>query len=236
MKRWSKIALTALCTTPLLAVAHDSGKAESVVQNISFSVKAQRQVERDVMQVTLYVEEKGKDLKALNASVNEKINQTVNAAKKLDLPKGIVSRNTYVNYNKKSGTEGWIDRAQYRIESQDFNKLSQLISQVSGIAAVDDISFSLSTQKRQSLEKEMTAEAIAAFKQKAEFIVDQFGAKGYRIVNLNIGSNSGAMPRPYMAKASNAVYAAEMATYSMTIESGEVDVNLGISATINLTE
>ncbi|MBE2896049.1 SIMPL domain-containing protein [Pasteurellaceae bacterium HPA106] len=224
--------LTALCLSPVLAFAHEPAAQAS--QNITFTVQAQRQVERDVMQVTFLVEEKGSDLKALNADVNDKMNQIVNAAKALDLPKGTTSRNTYVNYNKKSEAESWVDRAQYRVKSQDFNKLGQLINQLSGVAAVDDISFSLSQQKRQHLEQEMTAEAIAAFKQKADFIVQQFGAKGYRIVDLTIGSNSGSMPRPYMAKAATAMYSAE--AESMPIEAGEADVNLGINATINLTE
>ncbi|MBV7388207.1 SIMPL domain-containing protein [Pasteurellaceae bacterium TAE3-ERU1] len=224
--------LTALCLSPVLALAHESAAQAS--QNITFTVQAQRQVERDVMQVTLFVEEKGTDLKALSASVNDKMNQIVSAAKKLGLPKGTVSRNTYVNYNKKTDSESWVDRGQYRIESQDFGKLGQLISQLSGVAAVDNISFSLSKAKRQSLEKEMTAEAIAAFKQKAQFISEQLGAKGYRIVDLTIGSNAGSMPRPYMAKAATAMYSAE--AQSMPIEAGEADVNLGINATINLTE
>ncbi|TNH03768.1 DUF541 domain-containing protein [Testudinibacter sp. TR-2022] len=220
-----------LLVSALPAQAAESTKPE---QQVSFSVQVSRQVERDMMQVVLYAQQSGKTLKEVSPIVTQKLNLAVEEAKKRQIQTGMTNRRTNISYDKQGKASGWIDYGEITLESQDFTALSDLIASVSEQLAVQNIRFTLSDQKKQSLEKQMTEEALQAFKQKAELISQNLQTKGYQIANLDLGSPSDlgvdSQPVYYERKA---VFSSSEAP-SMQVESGLADLKIQLNATIYL--
>lgn len=218
---------------PLQAAEPNSNVQDT--QQISFSVQISRQVERDTMQVVLYAQESGKTLKAISASVTDKLNLAVEEAKKRNIQTGMTNRRTNMTYDKQGKPNGWIDYAEISLESKDFTALSELIAATGEQLAVQDIRFTLSDQQKQSLEQALTEEALQAFKQKAELIRKNLSAKAYQIASLDIGSpnDGGADSQPVyyerkMALSSSAEIPA------MQVQSGVADLKIQLHASIKL--
>ena len=70
----------------LLALPIASFAAEPVSHqptDVSFSVEAEKEVERDLLQVSLFYQAEGNDLSALNKTMAEKMNKAIELAKQL---------------------------------------------------------------------------------------------------------------------------------------------------------
>ena len=176
----------------LLALPITSFAAEPVSHqptDVSFSVEAEREVERDLLQVSLFYQAEGNDLSALNKTMSEKMNKAIELAK----AQSVVeikdnSRNTWIRYDNKGKQQGWIARAELTLESKDSQALSTVVHELDGVLAIDGVRASISREKLSSLENELTKEALAKFKDKALLLQESLQMKGYRIQNLEISS------------------------------------------------
>ncbi|TNG96850.1 DUF541 domain-containing protein [Pasteurellaceae bacterium USgator11] len=220
-----------LLGSALPAQAAEPAKPE---QQVSFSVQVSRQVERDTMQVVLYAQQSGKTLKEISPIVTQKLNLAVEEAKKRQVQTGMTNRRTNISYDKQGKASGWIDYGEITLESQDFTALSDLIASVSEQLAVQNIRFTLSDQKKQGLEKQMTEEALQAFKQKAELISQNLQTKGYQIANLDLGSPSDLAVDSQPVYYERRVVFSASETPSMQVESGLADLKIQLNATIYL--
>ncbi len=176
----------------LLALPITSFAAEPVSHqptDVSFSVEAEREVERDLLQVSLFYQAEGNDLSALNKTMAEKMNKAIELTKAqsaVEIKDN--SRNTWIRYNDKGKQQGWIARAELTLESKDSQALSTLVHELDGVLAIDRVSASVSREKLSSLENELTKEALAKVKDKALLIQESLQMKGYTIQNLEISS------------------------------------------------
>ena len=176
----------------LLALPITSFAAEPVPHqptDVSFSVEAEREVERDLLQVSLFYQAEGNDLSALNKTMTEKMNKAIELAKAqsaVEIKDN--SRNTWIRYDNKGKQQGWIARAELTLESKDSQALSTVVHELDGVLAIDRVSASVSREKLSSLENELTKEALAKVKDKALLIQESLQMKGYTIQNLEISS------------------------------------------------
>ena len=176
----------------LLALPITSFAAEPVSHqptDVSFSVEAEREVERDLLQVSLFYQAEGNDLSALNKTMAEKMNKAIELAKAqsaVEIKDN--SRNTWIRYDNKGKQQGWIARAELTLESKDSQALSTVVHELDGVLAIDSVSASVSREKLSSLENELTKEALAKFKDKALLLQESLQMKGYTIQNLEISS------------------------------------------------
>ena len=168
---------------------------------ISFNTEVETNVDRDLLQVTLFYQVDGKDLTDLNKNIAERLNKAVDAAKAKNAVeiKGN-SRNTSVRYDDKGKKSGWTQRAELVLESKDFQALSEVITALDGVMAVEDMSAAISSEKLMKAESELTQAAIEKFKKKATLIQESLQMKNYRILDLDISSaNEQAPIRAYGA-------------------------------------
>ena len=176
----------------LLALPITSFAAEPVSHqptDVSFSVEAEREVERDLLQVSLFYQAEGNDLSALNKTMAEKMNKAIELAKAqsaVEIKDN--SRNTWIRYDNKGKQQGWIARAELTLESKDSQALSTVVHELDGVLAIDSVRASISREKLSSLENELTKEALAKFKDKALLLQESLQMKGYTIQNLEISS------------------------------------------------
>ena len=175
--------------------------------DVSFSVEAEKEVERELAKAQSAVEIKDN------------------------------SRNTWIRYDNKGKQQGWIARAELTLESKDSQVLSTLVHELDGVLAIDRVSASVSREKLNSLEKELTKEALAKVKDKALLIQESLQIKGYHTQSLEVSSaNDSANDfRPYAAGAMMAKsfsYSDEKdETYT---QSGKEKIKVSVNARIAL--
>jgi predicted secreted protein len=97
---------------------------------------------------------------------------------------------------------------------------------------VSAMSFSVSHEKRTEVENRLIGRALDAFKARAAIVVSNLRASGYRIVDISIGTASQRPPVPYLVGAMAAPMKAES---RVAVESGESDISVSISGTVELT-
>lgn len=231
------VALLALPFT-LPALAENT---QSAVQNnvVSFNAEVEKEVSRDLLQVTLFYQTEGANLTELNKVINERLSKALTIAKKesaVEVKNHF--RNTNVRYNNQGKQSGWVDRVELVLESKDFQALSKVIGELDGVMAVESTNALVSSETLMSLENELTQAALEKFKTKAQLIQNSLNMKGYQILDLDVSSvNEQAFgARPYMVQAM--AKSAEMSTMDSSdnayLENGKEKIKARISARIAL--
>lgn len=232
-----KKLLFVLLALPIFASAQDDNE-QAKLPRVSFSVEVEKEVPMDILQVRLFVQEEGSDLKALHSKVSEKLNQALSKIKGQSAVKiQQNNRHTSARYNEKGVKNGWLERADLVLESQDFFALSQLIDEISNTFSIDYIQAKLSSAAQAKMEDEMTQAALAKFSQKAELTANALKAKGYRIVNLDLPpyGNSPATYGNYMLE-SRAMLSSAKSAEPVQLESGNTHLKMNVNATIELLQ
>ena len=209
---------------------------------ISFSAQVEKEVNFDLMRVTLYLQESGNTLKDLNKSINEKVNAAVEKIKKnnaIEIKDN--SRNTYTEYDKKGKQKGWTERAELVLESRDFEALAQVISDINDNFAIESMSPQLSSEARAKVEDEMIQSVMAKFNHKAKLLQQSVNAKGYLLENLSLQTPESVeeqyYPQPRMYAAKAVALSAESAepTDSVQFERTKTVLKASVNASILLS-
>ena len=219
-----------------LSMSAHSVMAEGLNYNVvSINEQVSKEVARDTLNVRLSVREEGRDPAVIAQAVTKKMNQVLAQAK--TYPKVEVSvsgRSSYPSSNKKDQTV-WTDQATISFKSQDFQALNKLVAAVQSQAQIQSMNYSVSEQKMKSFEDDLMTTALTRFRYKANHIAQGLGGKGYRIVNIDMGStpasynSAGYAPKMMRASASMADEAAVM-----DAEPGNEQVSLHISGQVQV--
>lgn len=231
-------ALVLLPLSMALAANAETKSADETEKNvISFSTEVTKDMDYDVMEVTLFVKEENKNLKELNQTINQKVNAALEVLKKqsaVEVKKN--TRSTQVRYDSKGKQSGWIERADLVLESKDFVVLSQVISDLNDTFAITDVVQKLSKEASVKFEDEMIKSALAQFQHKAQLIQTSLNAKGYEVVNLNLDSRN-EMPyfdRRMMPVAKMNSFSSEAADEVNLDNNGKAELKASVSAQIKL--
>lgn len=231
-------ALVLLPLSMALAANAETKSADETEKNvISFSTEVTKDVDYDVMEVTLFVKEENKNLKELNQTINQKVNAALEVLKKqsaVEVKKN--TRSTQVRYDSKGKQSGWIERADLVLESKDFVVLSQVISDLNDTFVITDVVQKLSKEAAVKFEDEMIKSALAQFQHKAQLIQTSLNAKGYEVVNLNLDSRN-EMPyfdRRMMPVAKMNSFSSEAADEVNLDNNGKAELKASVSAQIKL--
>jgi predicted secreted protein len=215
-------ALISLLVLPLAALAHGDER-EPLFNLVSLAAQAEREVANDLLSAVLAAEAEGTDAAKLAAGVNRKM------ARALEAAQGVRSvRARSGGYQSEKGRiVRWRVRQELRLESADFAAATALIGRLQQELVVARLAATVSDEARRRAENVLTAEALAAFEERARVVRDAMKAKGYRVQALQIGGGGGA-PRPMLAMQSRAEAAAP------AIEPGTSRLQVTVSGTIQL--
>lgn len=199
---------------------------------VEFQAEAQREVQNDLLNATLYVELNDASAAALADAINKRVNEALRVAKGY---KGVQVRSgnnqAYPVYSKSNALQGWRGRAEIRIESKDFDAASALIGKLQSSMQLASLGFSVSPEARRAVHDELSVEAIRAFKARAEILKAALAGRGYKLVRLNVATGyQGPQPRFALARA-----AAQEVT-APNLESGVSLVTVVASGTIEVTD
>jgi predicted secreted protein len=118
------------------------------------------------------------------------------------------------------------------VRGSDFSRVSELIGQLQDQLQLASMAFDVSPERRAQVTDELIAEALQAFRARANLIREQLGAQRYEIAQLSLGSPG--EPRPVDLYAGRARVAAAEAVAPPALEAGVTRLEVSVHATIQL--
>jgi len=215
-----------------LTAANQATAADEAARynQVHFQVEHSRPVENDRMQAVLSLTAEDDNAARLADHINRSMGAALKTAKaraKVEARSG--SYRTYPVYNKEK-IQRWRATQELLLEGSDFAELGSLIGQLQERLQVTSLNFSVSPARRAAVEDELIAQALDAFKQRAELVRKQLASKGYRIVDVSINTGGG-QPVPIMMRAT-AMEAASVAPPAL--EAGTSTVTVSVSGVVEL--
>jgi len=195
----------------------------------------------DTLSVTLAVVREGQDAALVQAQLRQALDSALVEARKAAKPKGLevqtgaFSMNPrYANPSNRSAAPsiaGWTGRAELLIEGRDLPAVAQLVGRLNTLA-VARVGFALSREARERVEEEVTQQAIARFRARADNYSRQFGFGGYQIREVQVGLQDAPvlMARAPMMRAA----AAPSADEALPVEAGKTAVGVSVSGTVQM--
>jgi predicted secreted protein len=198
-----KSRLSAIAASTVLAASAAAAQPEPQPFNqVELQAEVSREVPNDLMTATLYAEVTD----AAAAQVASRLNKlTADALKIAGESKAVKVRSgassTFPVYDRSGKLTGWRGRSEIRLESPDVQATAALIGKLQATMQLGNVAFSVSPALRRQTENEMIAEAVGAFRARAEIAVKALGGKSYKIrrVAINTGG-SVPVPRPMAAQ------------------------------------
>lgn len=231
MPRFLYLTLTVLILGAATAGPASAADDAPRYNQIHFQVERSRPVDNDRMHAVLSYTAEDDSAARLADQVNRAMDNALKTAKarpNIEVRTG--SYRTWPVYDKNK-IRRWRATQELLLEGADFAELGNLIGQLQEHLQVGSINFSVSPARRAAVEDELIAQALAAFKQRAELVRRQFAAKGYRLVNVAINSGGG-QPVPLMRGL--AMEATEKSVTPPALEAGTSILSVNVSGMIEL--
>ncbi len=225
-----RLALLLVCMLSASTAVHADDTPPRYNQ-VRLQAQQSESVSNDTMHVTLNSYAEMQDSSRLAARINQDMDWALTKARQFSEVK--VSTGGYQTWpvTRKEVTTAWRGQQDLILESRNTEMLSQLTGQLQEKLKIKSMNFSVSDEKRIAVENRLIDAALNAFKVRARIVVDNLNAKGYRFVELNVGTSAQRPPVMYQARVSSmSMEAAE----SVAVEGGESDVQVTVSGSIEL--
>jgi predicted secreted protein len=228
-KTYAVIMLWSVIVSGLTIPAAVAGETEQY--NI-VSIQAQRsmEVDNDLMTATLASEIEGKDPALLGDKINSSMAWALKEAgnsQEVDVMTG--NYHVHAVYDENS-IDHWRASQTLTLTSRNVAGMTRLIGVLQKRLLVKSMGFSVSDQKKDDTENELIDAALDAFKNRADIVVDNLGAAGYRIVRIAIESpDSMSPPRPLIRST-----VMESKLTAPAVEAGMSKISIIISGSIEL--
>ena len=199
----------------------------------TLSASAQSEVKNDLMTVNLVAQAEGSDA----AQVADSINGTMAWAVIQLKPFSTIKTETrdYRTNPKYAGKParivGWNAIQMLQLESSDFEAMGSAIQKLQERLQVQGMNLSVKPSTQKKAEDALINEAMNAFKQRALLVQQNMGAPGFRVININIGTeghSSNFRQFETMSRGASSVSSAP------AIEAGASTVNVRIDGSIQL--
>lgn len=128
----------------------------------------------------------------------------------------------------------WQGRAEIVLQGRDFVRITQAAARVEDMT-VDDVQFNLSRQAAQAVYEQAQAEAVTAFRNRAQQLTTLFGLSRYTVreISVHSGGHTLHMPRAASAMAEFSL-AATAKSEPLPVEPGKTRVEVEISGSVQM--
>lgn len=219
----------------LLAAGAAAAQTLPPPQNVvSLQASATVEVTKDVLTVVFGTTRDGADAAAVQAALRQQVESVLGEARKLAKPGQLEVRtgafSLYPRQSPKGGLVGWQGTAEVVVEGADVSTIAAFAGRPQAMP-VARVGFSLSRAAREKVDAEVTAQAIAEFRQRADFVARQFGFNGWTLREVVVNSEA---PPPGMPMLRMAARAAGAADESLPVEAGKAAVTATVSGSVQL--
>jgi len=207
-------------------------------QVVSLAASATDELTQDLLIVTLEAEKDGAVAADVQAGLKQLMESALQQARAAAQPPGLTVRtgsfSVQPRYSNQGKVNGWHGQAQLILEGTDAARIAQLAGKLNQLNVIQ-MNYGLSRGLREQRESELTSRAIARFRQRAQQIAQDFGAKGYVLGEVQVSSTEpGFEARPYMLKAMRAGVAMAAADAALPVEPGKGVLSVGVNGQIVL--
>lgn len=202
---------------------------------VSLSASATMELTMDWLTVVFSTLREGTDAAAVQSQVRQALETALAEARRMARPGEVVVRtggfSLQPRYGAKGTVTGWQGSADLIVEGRDAPAIAQAMGRIQTLT-VGRVAWSLSREAREKVESEVTAQAIARFRSRADEVARHFGMTGYKLREVAVSSNEPGGPAPVMMMRAQA--ARNSADESLPVEAGKAQVTATVSGTVQL--
>ena len=203
---------------------------------VALTATATLELTMDWLTVVFNTLREGTDAAAVQSQVRQALDAALAEARKAAKPGGDVVVRTggfalNPRYGQKGGISGWQGQAELIIEGRDTGAIAQMMGRISTLT-IGRVGWSLSREAREKVEAEVTAQAIARFRSRADEVAKQFGMSGYTVREVSVSGNEPGGGSPVMMMRTQAARGA--ADESLPVEAGKAQVTATVSGTVQM--
>jgi predicted secreted protein len=202
---------------------------------VALSATATVELAMDWLTVVFNTTREGTDAAAVQSQLRQALDAALTEARKVAKPGEVLVRTggfaLNPRYGQKGGINGWQGQAELIIEGKDTAAIAQTMGRIQTLT-IGRVGWSLSREAREKVEAEVTAQAIARFRSRAEAVAKQFGMNGYTVREVSVSGNESnpGMPVPMMRVQAMRGAADE----SLPVEAGKAQVTATVSGTVQM--
>jgi predicted secreted protein len=202
---------------------------------VGLSASAAAEVARDLMSVTLSTTRDGAEAGLVQAQLKQALDAALAEARKVARPSQLEVQtgnfSLFPRYAAKGGISGWQGSAELVIEGRDMPAIAALTGRITTMS-IARVGYGLSRALRETVEAEVSAQAIALYRAKAADCARQFGFAGYVLREVTVHTGEPVLFAPSLrAKAMSA-----SADEALPVEAGKGTVTVTVNGTIQLTK
>jgi predicted secreted protein len=235
-----------LVVLPAAAQAQVTGPqpaAEALRNVVSLSAGATVEVAQDWLTLVFAVTREGSDPAVVQTQLREALHAALTEARRVARPEQVEVRTGGFSLQPRyapvrpvnggantTGIVGWQGTAELVVEGRDTTAIAALPGRLSTMR-IASTGFSLSRQAREKVESEVTAQAIAQFRQRADEVAKAFGFGTWMLREVSVQGSEPGMPRPMLMRAQAGM---AMADESLPVEAGRSGVSVSVVGTVQL--
>lgn len=203
---------------------------------VNLAASATVEVPKDQLTIVFSTTREGADAGVVQSQLKQALDAALAEARKAARP-GQVDVQTgnfslYPRYSPKGGTNGWTGMAELVVEGRDMPAISQLAGRISTLT-IARTTFGLSREAREQVEADVTAQAIARFKVKADQAAKHFGFGGWSLREVQVqGSDMAVQLMPVRMSLASAKVGGDEA---LPVEAGKAAVTSTVSGSVQLS-
>ncbi|HEX4510652.1 MAG TPA: SIMPL domain-containing protein [Burkholderiaceae bacterium] len=221
------------------AADHDGpGGPPRIEGVVSLAASATLDVPKDWMSVTFSTTRDGADAGAVQATIRQAVDAALGLARQVSQGAGRIEVETGAfslqpRYSSKGQPSGWQGQAEVVVQGRDMAGIAQLAGRITSLT-IERVDYSVSREAREKAESELSEQAIARFRAKAQDVAKAFGYAGWTVreVAVSADAEQGPTPRMFMAK----VASASASDQALPVEAGKGTVTVTVNGTVQLAK
>lgn len=233
--RWGLTLVALLWSASAWADGHALGSRQPM-QVVQLSASGSLEVAQDLLTIGLSTTREGADAASVQGQLKQVLDAALTEARRSAQPGAMDVRTGNLGLQPRYGRDGkingWQGSAELVLEGKDIVRVSTAAGRINTLS-ISSVGFSLSRDKRLSVESEVQAQAIERFRARATEIAQAFGFTGYTLREVSVGS-SDQTPMPRVALMSMQAKSA-MAEAQVPVEAGKSTVVITVSGSVQLT-
>lgn len=228
--------LVAATASPAYAQDARADRAQRVERapQLSVAATAYRDVPQDRVTVTLYAERESPQPAAGQAQVSELLGPVLERLKaRPDLEVQSSGYRTDPVWQQ-SRIVGWRTRGSLQVSAQPSESFNRLVGELATKLNVESVAYWLSRPAQLAIERELIAEAVAAFRAKADTAAKALGFRTYSVRTVSVDGAGPIRPEPVPKVMMSRAASAESAPVPLPGAEGKTTVTVSVSGSVAL--